>query len=944
MKNLLSKSNKFVTNSGKTSNQEGSAMVIALLILLLLMAFASLAISRTTSEIMMTSNDVSEGRTFAATEASLENMTRDFVDVFEQKLVPTTADINDIKTRTVPEFDTFNFQTDITKTDQSTPTILTGGSYSGLYALRDSWEVNSYATDTTTDVKVQLKRRFYSDRIPVFQFGVFYEDDLELNRPPLFTFGGRAHSNGNLFVTAYPLAWSGGIYFNSRVTAAGEIINDIWKPGTGTSFAGGVDDQDGVFFNDASGNPQELKTGEASVICASPSGPNVFAAKPRLPYCSENPNWNTLKVKFQGNLENKVQKLNMPLTKINTDMIELVRRGKNVGDLENIGGVVQAVTAATADSSIISKERYANKSGLRISLSDSQNKLPGCAAAVAGDVCGVRLDGVLGASSIGYQPLAMTDGYQATALNATRMAMTGREVWIKVELASYDFNTDTPLAVDVTQDILSLGVTEPAPIGTDLQINGYTTATDSRSVIKLQRFSIPGPAIPNSGGTTFTTHYTIGGDPHNLVVRYNNVTADPSAGCGGCTDQDVFSYPYPEPSATSSKAQEDAAHLKWANINSLGTTFAIVPFPIQMFDTREGLPKDSTADANTDFGADRVPAAGVMSLIDIDVANFRKFLNGDYDTLFPATTPFAVAKARGFKSTDIPIANGWVVSVSDRRGDYDFDGEYDMEDIFPDTALQFNEDINLDNLLNMDLGRESASFTASVARGQAATADHLFYRRGVRLINGTVLPGIYDSADPNNTKGFTFSSENGVYVKGNYNATGATISTTTAVTPPENFFPQNSATHIPASIAADAVIILSNNWNDANSFANPFSSSNRVASDTVVRFAMLAGDPVTGIATTAYSPSQFGQLNGGVHNFKRYLETWSGKRLNYAGSLINLFNSRNNNSFLKCCNTTYTPPTRDWTFDTTFLNPNRLPPGTPSIFSITFTGFQRVND
>ena len=163
MINNVKKSNQF-NNSAKIKSEKGSALVIALLILLLLMGFAALAISRTTTEIQMTGNDVSEGRAYAASEASLESMTRDFVDIFERKLVPTSTDIQTIKTNPVAGFSNFTFATDITKTQASTPTILTGGSYSGLYALRDSWEVNSYATETNSDVKVQLKRRFYSDR------------------------------------------------------------------------------------------------------------------------------------------------------------------------------------------------------------------------------------------------------------------------------------------------------------------------------------------------------------------------------------------------------------------------------------------------------------------------------------------------------------------------------------------------------------------------------------------------------------------------------------------------------------------------------------------------------------------------------------------------------------------------------------------------------------
>ncbi|CAN5735635.1 hypothetical protein BH20ACI4_BH20ACI4_06310 [soil metagenome] len=34
---------------------------------------------------------------------------------------------------------------------------------------------------------------------------------------------------------------------------------------------------------------------------------------------------------------------------------------------------------------------------------------------------------------------------------------------------------------------------------------------------------------------------------------------------------------------------------------------------------------------------------------------------------------------------------------------------------------------------------------------------------------------------------------------------------------------------------------------------------------------------------------------------------------------------------------------RNWIFDTTFLDPNRLPPGTPFFQSIQLTGFQRLN-
>ena len=83
-------------------------------------------------------------------------------------------------------------------------------------------------------------------------------------------------------------------------------------------------------------------------------------------------------------------------------------------------------------------------------------------------------------------------------------------------------------------------------------------------------------------------------------------------------------------------------------------------------------------------------------------------------------------------------------------------------------------------------------------------------------------------------------------------------------------------------------------------------------------------------------------MAGGVHNFKRFREAWEGENVNYCGSLINLFNSVGNNGPFKCCVHIYTPPTRNWVFDETFLDPETLPPGTPFFQYIDLTGFRRT--
>ena len=332
-----------------------------------------------------------------------------------------------------------------------------------------------------------------------------------------------------------------------------------------------------------------------------------------------------------------------------------------------------------------------------------------------------------------------------------------------------------------------------------------------------------------------------------------------------------------------------------------------------------------------------------MSVIDIDVANLRSFLNGTWDGKFPTTTPFAISNSNtGLKSTDIPANRGWVVYVSDRRGDYDFDGKYKMEDVNPNSNSLVEEDLDNDGTIDIDTVNEAPAQDSQSEAGLSAVTDHKYFRRATRLINGTTLPGNYDSTTSANTKGFTFASENGIYVQGNYNATSASLATSPNVTLSSAYLPYNSSLHIPASVTGDSVTALSNSWNDANSFIYPNTPASRAASNTLMRFAMISGDSLAGSAPS--SSTRFDGYNGGLNNLIRFSESWSGYRLNYSGSMINLFNSYNNNGRFKCCTTVYSAPTRDWTFEDSYSDVRRLPPATPFVYYISFTGFERVND
>lgn len=937
--------------------ERGSATVIAVLVLGLLTTFVALAISRTASESMVMSNDAAEGRAYTAAEASLETMTRNFDKVFDIKLSPTTTDLTNISNAPVPGFSEYQFQQQIKATEAPAIEVMKDSTFKGLNALRDKWRLQTTAKDPTTGVQVSMMREFYNNRIPIFQFGIFYEDDLELFNPPTFKFGGRVHSNKSLFIT------SGGsdIYFNSRISAVGEFVTYTRRNGDSTSDA-----SDRIYVKNAAGTYVKLTKSTGSVLSTTTSGENVFGTSTQylqadltLPMSKKNTTWATTQASVNNNVLTRVVPLKLPLAATYNDMIELVRRGRAVGDLYNNGTSIVPVTGATAENATAAKEKFSNKPGIRISLADNKAELPGCASGVGTTAvvtpCGVQLDiNVLGTR--GYTPLAMTDGYQATKLNGERFYNFAGGMWIKVELVSINTTTGLPESVDITQDFLSLGITEYAP---EIKVSGstkfkitsgydYTAGkeTDSRSVIKLQRFLMPGPAVPVSA-TPYLTSYTWNSKGYNLVARTKG-TSPLNASCSSgsaCSPDNSYATPFPATATTN----VESGHLKSAAVDSATTNKAIVPFPIELFDTREGLYYDATANAPT---GGQVNESGVMSLIDIDIANIKQFLSGTFDGKFPITTPFALSQSpvRGLKSTDVPSANGWVVYVSDRRGDADFDGEYDMEDIYGaspgnDGILQDPEDLNNNNILDVDYTNEAVKYNQWRMPDWAAVTDHRFYRRGVRLINGTALPGNYDATTPANTKGFSVASENGIYVKGNYNATGVSSYPSGGdPTPSSDFQPQNTTAHIPAAVMADAVTILSNGWEDGESFKYPYDKNSRVATETTLRFGMIAGDALSGKKETPYQGSQYERLGGGVHNFKRFLEDWTSVNLNYTGSMINLFNSRNNNGSYKCCTTVYDPPYRNWSFDMTFTDPYRLPPGTPFFQYIQMTGFMRLNN
>ena len=220
-----------------------------------------------------------------------------------------------------------------------------------------------------------------------------------------------------------------------------------------------------------------------------------------------------------------------------------------------------------------------------------------------------------------------------------------------------------------------------------------------------------------------------------------------------------------------------------------------------------------------------------------------------------------------------------------------------------------------------------ANTAANPVKQLVAKANRtLFFRRALKITNGVIYTPF--------TAGLMIASENPVYLQGDYNATAAS---TTA------------AGNIPAALIADTVTLLSNAWNDNRSFTSPGqAATKRVATTTGYRLAIVSGKSLT-FPKPSFGDASFGS-DGGAHNFLRNLEDWttSGVTQRYRGSLVSFFISRQATGTFKCCQYDVydKPDVRDFNFDTDFLLPAKLPPGTPmfrDVNTLTFRQLLRPN-
>jgi hypothetical protein len=210
--------------------------------------------------------------------------------------------------------------------------------------------------------------------------------------------------------------------------------------------------------------------------------------------------------------------------------------------------------------------------------------------------------------------------------------------------------------------------------------------------------------------------------------------------------------------------------------------------------------------------------------------------------------------------------------------------------------------------------------SATAGLNTDGTVNTAAVKRGIRLKNGSKIPSTVASS----SMGFTLASNNPVYIQGDFNTggTGTSVpsnvdgSYTNPATPPN---PQVAGyTRAPCSILADAVTITSSGWAG-------LSGAIDASANTTVNAAI-----VSGIVPTSPVGGD-GAYSGGAENFPRFLEDWNGKMFTYYGSMVELFKSNQSVGKWTGNASVYSPPNRQWFFDTNFkIKP---PPGSLMIHS-----------
>jgi hypothetical protein len=866
----------------------GFTLIAALLVLALLSAIAVSLLYMVHGAGQIGGNDLESNRAYYGAESGMELLTANLAALYQQNQSPTPAQLTNLA-NSPPDssmISSMNYQESITWTPDANGnpaakvSVISSGPSAGLTAEIIPLTLKVTAT-RPGGASVNMTRGVEVALIPVFQFGVFSDSDLSYFAGPPFAFQGRVHTNGNLFLAAN----SGPLVLDAKVTAAKEIIRDRLA----NNYSSGAAYQGDVYVPNQNGGcdpPNPTADPNCLKFLMSYASWNG-GIPPAAGQANSNPSpndWLSISTgKFNGFIGNGaslgVQPLTLPFV-----------QGAN-GSAQQIQIIRKPPLGESATSSTGSSREF-NKANIRVLLANTEADLAPDRPALVGDADNIALSAPNATPNNGCVG-TRTDVVTGVGTTPWAMAQTGTAYTL-----SWVGSPTGPGAC---------AATNPWPL-----IDGWL------------RVEYKNPAGQWIGATRTW-----------LALGFARGTIVPTTPFGGAGQNNV----HPRAILVFQQLAGDR-NLDGAMNATDGPQDKIVVdvnsqyswYPINFFDPREGFPRD----ANPGLAGTQCYVNGIMNAVELDVGNLRQWLLAN-----PGLVEFS-------------SQNGYLVFFSDRRGMRPdpnnanlTSGEYGFEDVINSASPTGTPDAVLEPIGSNGFSPENVDENnnplpdvwgaVNVGNGmRIATVGNPYKtvdclnggrqnivtgaRHVLRLVDGSLgnLPVRPDNA----LGGFTVASENPVYVLGDYNSNAG-----------DPFWgnPSGAAdiNHAAAAVIADSVTLLSRNWSDVASMQNPTNLGGRPAASTYYRLA-IAGGKNMNFPQPLGTGADFG-TDGGVHNFLRYIETWGGATLNYRGSLVSLYYAQYATGTFKCCTLVYTPPNRNYYFDTAFLDPAKLPPGTPML-------------
>ncbi|MEW6188012.1 MAG: PilX N-terminal domain-containing pilus assembly protein [Thermodesulfobacteriota bacterium] len=219
-------------------NNKGSALVISLIILVVVLLIGGAALKMANTETHISASDVAAKQAFQAAEAASAyeaSMLRNYLAT-SLAFTPPIATINSSISEPTLTGHTI-VETSPIQAPSSPQQRNATGQFNGLTAFTQDFRIETTARANNGRASVKLVRVVQDQLIPLFQFGVFYQNLLEIFPGANMTFTGRVHSNANIRLGATATA---SLIVNQNMTAGGTITT--YQPGTyhGETFSGPV--------------------------------------------------------------------------------------------------------------------------------------------------------------------------------------------------------------------------------------------------------------------------------------------------------------------------------------------------------------------------------------------------------------------------------------------------------------------------------------------------------------------------------------------------------------------------------------------------------------------------------------------------------------------------------------------------------------------------------